>query len=228
MNAKQNRRRGTVLGVSALAGLGIAALGAVGIASHEGVAAQQRDVALTAGYVPPNPEFDDAHEALINGQTAQLQSYFDQNVIGLQESYYYFAQAAGSPTFSGDAADPADSVFNGAFTRFFEAQEVSQAIQQAQWDHLLGVNATLGGPDGTDVSNLYESQIANVLNTDIGGSAPSTTIATDLANMMTTAAGVDGVVSASQFSTDLTTLQSDLMQNAVSDFFGMFSVSDVA
>lgn len=216
MGRSQNRRRGAAIGVSALAGLGIAALGVVGVVAHDGTAVQQRDVALTAGGVAPNPGFNDAHDTLIAAQVAQDHSYFDQNVLGLQESIYYNAVQNGSASslLPGNPADPQDSLFNGAFTRYFEAQEVSQAIQQAQWDHLLGVNQTLG-------TGGYETQIGGAIYNDFIGSgiAPDSTLGADLAALQSQSV----LESASGFHDALVTLQGDLMQTAVSDWFGMFS-----
>ncbi|HEU0191375.1 MAG TPA: hypothetical protein VFR17_08905 [Mycobacterium sp.] len=217
MGRSQNRCRGAAIGVSALAGLGIAALGVVGVTAHDGAAVQQREVSLTAGGVAPNPGFNDAHDTLIAAQVAQDHSYFDQNVLGLQESIYYNAVQNGSASslFPGDTSDPQDSLFNGAFTRYFEAQEVTQAIQQAQWDHLLGVNQTLG-PGG------YETHIAGALYSDISGSGiPATGSLHDAVEALNPATS-SVLESASGFHDALVTLQGDLMQTAVSDWFGMF------
>lgn len=209
MNQPQKLRRGAVIGVSALAGLTAAALGVLGVNQHVDAADQQRDFTLTSAA--------DAHEALVNAQVAQNDSLFQQNVIGLQESIYYYAQQnnLGDFLFVGDGSPPETNLFNGAFTRFEEGQVVGQALQQAQLDHFLGVNQTLG-------ESGYESAIGPALVSDISGSgiAPDSTLAMDLEALSeaSTAGSYDGFTSA------LSNLQSDLYQTAFSDLLGIFTL----
>ncbi|HET9874769.1 MAG TPA: hypothetical protein VFQ37_03285 [Mycobacterium sp.] len=215
MNRPQNRRRGVVIGVAALAGLATAALGVVGVAQHAGLTAQQQDIALVNAA-------DDAHNALIAAQVAQDHSLFN-NDFASQEAIYWAAESkfqAGhglDPSkwlFPGDPTDPQDSIYNGAISRFDEAQLVSQAIHQVKLDHLLGVNQTLG-------AGGYEGEIGNALNSDLSATVPATgALHDDLAALM-----VPGTQeSFSGFSAALTTLHTDLLHTAFSDLLGIFTL----
>lgn len=197
MNRPQSPRRGVVTGISALAGLAAAALGVVGVAQHDGVTAQQRDVALTAGA-----------EDVASQVTADNAFFNSQNA--LQEQIYHSFGSAGFLLAPGDPSDPQDSIYNGAFSRFTDAQLVSMVMQQAQQDHADGANVALG-PGG------YETALAGVLTTDIGGAAPGSSIAADLAAVSTAAASG----SYSGFESALTALDGALVQNAFSDLLGM-------
>lgn len=210
---------GLALGVATVAGLTATALTVVGICEHADLAAQ-RDVTLVSAA-------DQAHQDLVDAQVGQDHSQF-LNDVALQQSIYSWAlQPAGdgglglpddSLLFPGDPADPADSLFNGAFSRFAEADLVGQALMQAQLDHLLGVNQSL------DVGG-YETAIGQQLFDDLSGAgiAPDSSLAADLTNLIDpdTLAGYSG------FQDALTTLQGDLMQTAWADVFGLFGVEDV-
>lgn len=221
MDQPRTRRRGTVgtvIGLSALAGLTAATLGVVGIAQHDGVAVQQRDVALTAvGDHAVDPAAygaaEQAHAALLTAQAAQNTSFFDQQVVGMQESLYYWTQdhASWGWLFSDDS-NPF-SLFNGAWTRFSEAQLVSQAIHQVKLDHLLGVNQTFG-------EGGYESQIADSLYGNISGSGidPGSTLG-DALNQLT---DPDVQVSYSGFTDALGDLHGALLHTAWMDVLGIF------
>src|SRR5699024_3714828 len=124
-------------------------------------AAQHGDVALTANSA------DAAHEALVDAQVDMNHSLFDQQIAFQQSIYYWVDQMTTADVnellFVDPDADPASTnLFNGAFTRYSEALVVSQALRQAQWDHLLGVNQTLG-------AGGYEQAIADALQTDFFG-----------------------------------------------------------
>lgn len=218
MKDHNNLRRGVAVGVATLTGLSAAALSVVAISEHADLAAQ-RDVALVSAA-------DTAHEAFVDTQVALDHNQF-LNDVALQESGYYWATEnpgngglglTPGMLFPGDAADPADSIFNGAFSRFTESNLVGQAIMQAQLDHLLGVNQTL------DVGG-YETLIGQQLYNDLIGTgiAPDSTLGADLTNLI----DADTLASASGFHDALVTLQGDLMQTAWSDLFGMFSIADV-
>lgn len=207
------------MGVATLAGLSVAALGVVGAFEHADLAAQ-RDVVLVSAA-------DDAREALVAAQVGLDHNQF-LNDTSLQQSIYAWALepaangGLGLPDatllFPGNADDPADSLFNGAFSRFTEADLVGQALMQAQLDDLLGVNQTLdaGG---------YETAIGQQLFDDLSGAgiAPDSTLAADLTNLI----DPDTLASANGFQDALVALQGDLMQTAWSDVFGMFSIGDV-
>lgn len=231
MDSPHSQRRGVVVGVSAFAGLAVAALGVVGIAQRADGAAQQQDVALTANDVtntfitPPvlgdvNNPADAAHNDWITSQVNLDHQTFLSDVAQQQSIYYWAAQNnMASSLFPGNPADPEDSIYNGAFSRFTEAQLVGQAIQQAQLDHMLGVNQTLG-------AGGYETDIAQVLYNDLSGAGiPSTGSLHDAVEAI--APGSD-FTSASGFVSDLTSLQNALQQSAMSDLFGMFSVGGSA
>lgn len=218
MKEHKNFRRGVAVGVATLTGLSAAALGVVGISEYADLTAQ-RDIALVSAA-------DIAREALLNAQVALEHNQF-LNDVSLQESGYYWATenpANGGlgltpgMLFPGDAADPANSLFNGAFSRFAESDLVDQAIMQAQLDHLLGVNQTL------DVAG-YETAIGAQLYDDLSGTGIGSdpTVVADLTQLISP----DILASASGFQDALVTLQGDLMQTAWSDLFGMFSVPDV-
>jgi hypothetical protein len=215
MDQSRSQRRGAVTGVTAVAGLAVAAFGAIGIAQHNAATAQNLDFTLVNAA-------DVAHTALIDAQVAQDSSLFD-NDVALQQSIFYYAtepSANGglgldaSSLFPGDPTDQADSIFNGAFSRFTEAGLVGQALQQAQLDHLLGVNQTLG-------AGGYESAIGNQLYTDLSGTGitPDSTLDTDLTALLAAAGGT----SYSDFTSALTTLQGDLVQTGFSDLLGIFT-----
>lgn len=221
MKEHNNSRRGFALGLAVLTGLSTAAFGVVGTSARADLT-QQRDVALVNAA-------DDAHDALIAGQTAQNTSYFDSQVVALQESIYYWAQQNkfANLLFPGNATDPATSLFNGAFTRFSEAQEISQVISQVQWDHLLGVNQTagIGGvPPGTEGGSPggYEAALAASFYSDFHGSGIDPTSA--LGQALAAFAPTEDFTSYSGFLSDLGTLQSALLSNAFSDLLGMFSL----
>lgn len=219
MKEQNNLRRGIAVGVATLTGLSVAALGVVGFFEHTDLAAQ-RDIALVSAA-------DDARESLIAAQVGLDHDQF-LNDTSLQQSIYAWALeptadgGLGLPDaalfFPGDANDPADSLFNGAFSRFTEADLVGQALMQAQLDALLGVNQTLG-------AGGYETAIGPQLFDDLSGAgiAPDSALAGDLANLIDpeTLASVNG------FEDALTALHGDLMQAAWSDLFGMFSIGDV-
>lgn len=220
MEDRNSLRRGVALGVAILTGLSAAAVSVVGISEHADRAAQ-RDVTLVSAA-------DDAHTALIGAQVEQNDSLFNQDVA-LQQSIYSWALepttngGLGLPDdtllFPGDSADPADSLFNGAFSRFTEADLVGQALMQAQLDHLLGLNQTLG--DGG-----YETAIAASLFDNLSGAGidPDSALFSDLQLL---APDSDILTSASGFQDALGALQGDLMQAAWADLFGMFTLADV-
>lgn len=219
MNYHNDLRRGVAAGIVAVTGLSVGALAVVGICDHADLVAQ-RDILLVGAA-------DGPHQDLIDTQVGLDHQQF-LNDVALQQSIYSWAL---EPTadgglgltdsallFPGDPDDPADSLFNGAFSRFTEADLVGQALMQAQLDHLLGVNQGLG--DGG-----YESAIGQQLFDDLSGAGigPDTDLGADLANLIDPAT----VVSASGFQDALMALQADLMQTAWSDLFGMFGVADV-
>lgn len=223
MKEHNNVRRGFTLGLAAVAGLSVAAFGVVGIAERVDLTAQQQDVALTANAA------DAAHEALISAQVGQDHSLFS-NDVALQQSIFYWvteAKANGglglpsSSLFPGSTVDPENSIFNGAFSRFTESQLVSQALQQVQYDHMLGVNQTLG-------VGGYETEIANALYSDLSGAGiPDKGALFDAVNALDlSATGHVDVTSFSAFQGALNTLDGALMQSAWSDLFGMFSIGD--
>lgn len=205
MNRSPNQLRAAALGLSALVGLTAGAVGAV----RQDDPTVQRDVLLTNAA-------DDAHQALIDAQVAMNSSLFDQQV-SFQQSVYYWADQNSllDWLFVGDGTPASTNLFNGAWSRFTEAMLVGQAIGQVQWDHLLGVNQTLG-------VGGYEADIAAGLVGDLNsaGIAPGSDLATDLAALLdpATQASFDG------FSAALNELQSDLYQVGFSDLLGMFSV----
>ncbi|MEO8815525.1 MAG: hypothetical protein ABI307_08335, partial [Mycobacterium sp.] len=225
MNTSKNQRRGVVVGVSVLAGAAAVALSVVGITQYEDVTVQQ-DVALVNAA-------DLAHEALISAQTSINDQTFLSNVVAEQQSIYYYATepttAGGlglnaSQLFPGNTATPADeatSLFNGAFTRFEEANLVSQAGMQAQFDHMVGVNQTEGiggvapGTDGGSPGG-YETAIADSLYGNLSGTGidPTSALGVDLQAL---APGSDVLMSASGFSDALSTLHDSLMQSAFTD-----------
>ncbi|MBS9534510.1 hypothetical protein KIH27_13030 [Mycobacterium sp. M1] len=222
MTAQHGRR-----GVAALTGLTAAALGVVGVADHVDADAQQQDVALMTSWVAPNPGYDDAHTALIHAQVGQDNSLFNHDVAMQENIYYWVGQQLNmDPSkvlFSGDATDPQDSIFNGAFSRFTEAQLVSQAMTQVQLDHMLGLNQTLG-------AGGYETQIADSLYTNLSGAGiPATGGLHDAIEALNIGAtGAVDPTSFSAFSGALSDLQGALMSSAWSDLLGMFSISDAA
>lgn len=229
MKERNNLRRGVALGVATLTGLSVAALGVVGISEHADLIAQ-RDVALVAAGDPvPIADYnaaDTAHAALVAAQLDQNSSLFSNDVAEQQSIYYWATESSANGglgltpgmLFPGDPNDPADSIFNGAFSRFTESNLVSQAMMQVQLDHMLGVNQTLG-------AGGYETEIANVLYTDLSGAGIPDTGALHEA-LAAFAPGGD-FTSFSGFVTDLNTLNGALMSSAWSDLFGMFSIADV-
>lgn len=206
-------RRGVALGVATLTGLSAAVAGGVGVADPAAMTAH-RNIALVAD---PTTPVEAAHMALVQAQADQNTSYFDSQVVALQQSIYYWALQNNfeSLLFPGNADDPATSLFNGAFTRFSEANEVSQAMMQVQWDHLLGVNQSLG-------EGGYETAIAASLYDDFAGSGIDPTSALGLA--LAEFAPDQDFTSFSGFVSDLATLQSALLSTAFSDMLGMFFV----
>lgn len=220
MKDRDGVRRRLALGAAILTGLSASALSVVAISEHADRAAQ-RDVTLVSAA-------DDAHEDLIAAQVSENESLFSQDV-SLQQSIYYWAlepSANGglglpddSLLFPGDPDDPADSLFNGAFSRLVEANLVGQALMQAQLDHLLGLNQTLG-------AGGYESAIAESLYGNLGGAGidPDSALYADLQLL---APDSDVLTSADAFQDALGTLQGDLMQTAWADLFGMFSIDDL-
>lgn len=231
MDSPQGPGRGFAVGALAFAGLAAAGLGVLGAAHHTDLAVQQQDIALTANGVtntfitPPvigdvhNPA-DTAHNDWITSQVNLDHQTFLSD-LAHQQSIYYWAEQnnMASSLFPGNPADPQDSIYNGAFSRFTEAQLVGQAIQQAQLDHMLGVNQTLG-------AGGYETDIASILYSDISGAGiPATGSLHDA--LAAIAPGGD-FTSASGFVSDLTALQSALQQSAITDLFGMFSLGGSA
>lgn len=225
MNKSKNQRRGVVVGVSVLAGAAAVALSVVGITQYEDVTVQQQDVALTAGEaigtgaIDPgayNPA-DFAHANFLDAQVLQNSSLFDSD-NAWQQSIYYNATDPSSlfPGNTDSPADEANSLFNGAFSRFTEANLVSQAMQQVQLDHMLGVNQTFG-------VGGYESEIGNALHGDLigAGITPGTPLAADLAALI----DPDTQASFSGFSDALSGLHDTLMQSAFTDLFSMFSIA---
>lgn len=220
MEDRNSLRRGVALGVAILTGLSAAALSVVGISEHADRTAQ-RGVTLVS-------TADAAHNDLILAQAEQNDSLFNQDVA-LQQSIYSWALepttsgGLGLPDdsllFPGDPADPADSLFNGAFSRFTEADLVGQALMQAQLDDVLGLNQTLG--DGG-----YEAAIAASLYDNLSGAAidPDSALYADLQFL---APDSDIFTAAGGFQDALGTLQGDLMQAAWADLFGIFSLADV-
>lgn len=221
MKHHNNIRRGVTLGVVTITGLSAAALGVVGISEHADLVAQQRDVALVNAA-------DDAHEALLNAQVAQNQSLFSNDVAEQQSIYYWATEPSAngglgldsSLLFPGDPTDPQDSIFNGAFSRYNEANLVSQALMQAQLDHMLGVNQSF-------VAGGYEAQIAESLYTNLSGAGIPDSGALHDAIAAFSSTDPSDYTSYSAFVGDLNTLDGALMQSAWSDLLGMFSVGDV-
>jgi len=220
MQERNNVRRGVALGVVTITGLSAAALGVVGVSEHADLTAH-RDVTLVNAA-------DDAHNALIAAQVAQDHSLFS-NDVALQQSVFSWATESANngglglepgALFPGDPADPADSLFNGAFSRFTESNLVSQAMMQVQLDHMLGLNQTLdaGG---------YETEIANALYSDLSGAGiPDSGALADAINALDIgSAGAVDPTSFSAFQDALDTLQSALMQTAWSDLLSMFSAA---
>lgn len=238
MNRPQQRRRGVVIGVSALAGLATAAFGVAGVVRHAGVSAQRQDVALSSasqatrdalaaiGYDPDHhgaaiqfddyQAFDTWHADLITSQVAQNDSLFDQG-IALQQSIYHWADQNNFDQwlFVDPDADASTNLFNGAFTRFVEAMVVGQAIQQVQWDHLLGVNQTLG-------EGGYETLIADALYNDLSGTGIAD--GSHLDDALSALNGLTDMSSFDAFHDALVDLHGALLQTAFADLFGMFSV----
>lgn len=200
MNRPQNQRRGVVVGLSALAGLTAAALSIVVVTQHSDAAAQQQDVALTNVY-----------SDLVDSQAAHDHSLFTTQVINLQESFYN--KEDGAAWLHATGSPPDTSVFNGAWTRFFEGQEVSQALQQAHVDQLLNVNAHLGDTN-------YQTLIGSALYSDISGSGvqSGTPLDTALAPFQS-----PGDLSDAAFHSDLVALHAALLHNVIGDLLGMFS-----
>lgn len=219
MKERNNLRRGIAVGVATLTGLSSAALGVVGISEHADLIAQ-RDVTLVSAA-------DEAHQDLVAAQVGMNHNQF-LNDVALQQSTYSWALeptsngGLGLPDdsllFPGDAASPADSLFNGSFSRFTEANLVGQALMQAELDHLLGVNQTLnvGGYEGLIGDGLYADLSA-------AGIAPDSNLGADLTNLI----DPDIQASASGFQDALMAVQGDLTQAAWADLFGMFSIADV-
>lgn len=221
MKEQHNLRRGTALGVATLTALSATVMGVVGASEHADLFAQ-RDVALVNAA-------DDAHLALVQAQADQNTSYFDSQVVGLQQSIYYWGQQNdfANLLFPGNPDDPATSLFNGAFTRFSEAAEVSQAMMQVQWDHLLGVNQTAGigdVPPGSDGGSPggYETVLAQSFYSDFAGSGIDPD--SSLGNALAAFAPGEDFTSYSGFVSDLSTLQSALLSTGFADLLGMFSV----
>lgn len=217
---EQNRfRYGFAVWVAALTGLSVTALGVVGISEHADRAAQREVTLISAA--------DAAQEGLV---AAQIGLDHDQflNDVALQQNVYSWALepiangGLGLPDdsllFPGSVDEPADSLFNGGFSRFTEANLVGQALIQAELDHLLGVNQTL------DVGG-YEMLIGQQLFDDLNGAgiAAEAALAGDLDNLIDSGT----LSSAGGFQDALIALQGDLMQTAWSDLFGMFSIADV-
>ena len=197
-----------------------------------------------AGRVPPAADPDaSAHDAAaLTGnavvaegdaviaveQQAQLLSNQFTNDVASQAGYYFWVESwAGKGLANwllnvGSTADPYFSIYNGATTRFDEAALVAQGIQQAQWDHMVNVNATLGGPSGTDFTNLYEYQLGSALYNAIIGSAPTGKVHDALAALQTAytdpiGTGADAHISASGFLTAMQNLENALSNNAWAD-----------
>lgn len=219
MNQQNNLRGGVAVGFTTLAGLSAAAMGVVGISEHADLVAQ-RDVTLVSAA-------DSALQDLVDAQVGLDHDQF-LNDVALQQNIYSWALepmsngGLGLPDdsllFPGNADDPADSLFNGSFSRFVEADLVDQALMQAQLDQLLGVNQAL------DVGG-YASLIGQQLFDDLSGAGipPDSALSADITNLIdpSTLAGAVG------FQETLLSVQGDLMQAAWADLFGMFSVADV-
>lgn len=218
--SSQNQRRGVAAGLAVLtAGAATVAFGAVGTVPQADATFMQRDVALVNAA-------DDAHNILLDAQVAQNESFFNQNVVGLQESIYYWVQ---QPTADGglgagdnvnkwlfvdpDSAPNSTNIWNGAFTRWEEAMLVNQAWQQVQWDHLLGVNQSL-------TAGGYESAIADSLVNNLLGSGIDPT--SSLGDAVNHLAETTVQESFSGFSSALVSLQNDLWSAGFSDMLGMF------
>lgn len=220
MKERKNLRRGIAVGVATLTGLSAAALGVVGISEHADLIAQ-RDVTLVSAA-------DAAHQDLVAAQVGLNHNQFLDDVALQQSSYSWALEPTSngglglsddSLLFPGDAANPADSLFSGAFSRFTEADLVGQAPMQAELDHMLGVNQTLnvGGYEGLIGDGLYADLSA-------AGIAPDPNLGAGLANLI----DPDIQASASGFQGALMAVQGDLMQAAWADLFGMFSIADVS
>ena len=220
MSRSPHPHRGIITAATVLVGAATTAVGVAGAASTDATAAQQHDIVLTNAA-------DDAHTALIDAQVAQNSSLFDQQ-IALQQSIYYWAQTPVSNGGLGlgddvnkwlfvdpDANPLSTNLFNGAFTRFSEAMVVSQAVGQVEWDHLLGLNQTLG-------AGGYESAIAAGLTADISqsGITPGSALddALDALSVPATQTSFDG------FHDALVDLQSALWSTGFNDLLGMFSL----